>query len=417
MELEFYGGASEFGPNSMELRSGGKSWLFEYGMIVEDMSTPRHKGWDFVKNLESVFITHAHIDHMGALPMLAKHGYRNPVYGTPATLDLMSMMLWDSLKVQKNNGMQPLFLSDDIGNIEDQSRPMVIGQPVGNGLTATAYGAGHIPGSSMLLIEVGGKRILFTGDVKFEETQLMPAAHADLKNIDVVICESTYWNANHPPRKELGDRLREVAKEVVLGGGMLLLPSFAVGRSQELLLTLSDLGLPIWMDGMSVEATRRALLHPEGVKDYGKLAKAFAKAYKMKKGADRRLALKEPGIVIATAGMLSGGPMDFYIRKLHKQENCRLILNGFQVPGTPGQVLRDTGVYSHEGFQVKPKFPIQFMDFSAHCGRDGMLDFLGKVNPAKVMPMHSSGAPDFAKDLQSMGFESCAPKVGEPVSV
>ena len=274
----------------------------------------------------------------------------------------------------------------------------------------------QIPGSSSILVETEGKRILFTGDIKFISTELMNGACTDF-DVDVIISESTYSYKNHPDRESLRDRIREIAQYTLYNNGILLLPCFAVGRTQEMLLILHDLGFPTYLDGMGIEATSRILNHPDSIKNPDKLRKAFSRAGKIRRQQDRLRAIKNPCIIITTAGMLNGGPIGYYMKKLHNREDCSLVLTGFQVPGTVGRTLLDTGKYIAEGLDIKPKMRVEFLDFSAHTDHDHLLEFYKKINPGKIFLVHGERTEEFAKELKETGFDAYAPKNGERVRI
>lgn len=414
VRITFLGGAREIGRAAFLVEGGQERFLLDYGLDVQDLKVPVSPPVE----LTGVFPSHAHLDHCGMLPELYGHGYRGSVISTPATFDMSLIMLFDSIKVQELNGQTPLFLPSHIEMMDQRNRTVAFREPLEFSTSAvTLFDAGHVPGSSSMLVEIDGKRILYTGDIKFSETRLMGGAFQDYKDIDVVMCDSTYYNKNHPDRKGLEERMKIIIQETVEKDGTAILPAFAVGRTQEMLLIASDLDVPISMDGMGVAVTKAVLGHPDAVKDYGKLKKAFGRARKIGESAERQKAAKEPGVIITTAGMLQGGPVGFYIRKLHKKENCALVLSGFQVPGTVGRTLVETGRYMTEGMDVKPQMRIELLDFSGHCGQDNLMRFLEKVSPAKVLPVHSFETERFAEMLKAEGFEAYGPAVGDVVEV
>ncbi|MCK4715069.1 MAG: MBL fold metallo-hydrolase, partial [Candidatus Aenigmarchaeota archaeon] len=281
----------------------------------------------------------------------------------------------------------------------------------------TLLDAGHIPGAAGTLLESERKKVLYTGDIKFIGTKLVGGAKIDVKGLDALLCESTYSYKDHPDRNKLEDQLREMCQETLYNNGFMLIPSFAVGRTQELLLILHDLGFPMHVDGMGIAVTETMLHNQRFLRDSKMLQKAFGRAHKVSGQKDRKSVLEKPGIIICTAGMMNGGPVNYYIKKLHNRENCTLALTGFQVEGTVGRTLMDTGRYINEGMNVAPKMRMEFLDFSAHCDRSHLIDYIKRNKPKQVFLMHGDRTKEFAKELQGMGIDAHAPKNGETVKV
>ena len=414
IEIRFLGGCREVGKLGMLIDTGTEKFLWEYGINVqtdEKPITPK-------LNLDAVFLSHAHLDHSGLLPQLYHLGYDGPLYCTPATLDLISILLRDSLKIQKREGGPLDYILRDIKNLERKTRFLGINEREEFVSSSVEFhNAGHIPGSVMPLLEANGKRILFTGDVKFIDTQLMAGARQKFRDIDVLISESTYSYTNHPDRRSLEESIRKIVQEKVYGGSVCVIPSFAVGRMQEMLIILHDLGLPIYMDGMGVQATEAILRHPKSVRNHKKLEEAFAKARKVRRGMDRDRIVENPCVILTTAGMLNGGPVVHYLSRLYERKDCSLILTGYQVPGTAGRTLLDTGKFIHEDMSFKPKMQIDFLDFSAHTDHDHLIEFYKKVRPKKILLIHGERTEEFANELQKLGFDAYAPKNGETLEI
>jgi len=414
VEINFLGGANEVGRLSFLIKTQKERFLLDYGIDIQEMKVPIKP----ISTLNAVLLSHAHLDHCGLIPELYKRGFDHGVYSNPLSLDLTYMLLYDSLGIQKRNGEKLHYSERDIHKMKKLAMPTRNRTPIHFKETTVEFRhAGHVPGASSVLLDNKGKRIVYTGDINFIDTQLMKRADTNYDNIQTVLCESTYHYKNHPNRSELTKKLREKAKEVLLNGGTFLLPSFALGRTQEMLLIMQDLGFPVFVDGMGIEATKHILNHPDSVYNYKKMKQAFAKARKIRSHHDRKYAIKNPSIVITTSGMLNGGPIHYYIRKLWKRENCGMALTGFQVPGTVGHTLAHTGRYVHEGIDIQPNFNIDTMDFSAHCGRDDLINYLKKINPENVLLVHGENIDDFAKELKQMGFNAHAPHVGEKINV
>ncbi len=414
IEIKFLGGAGEVGKSAVLIDNGVEKFIFDYGVNVQTGASPI----ETKLNLDGVFITHAHLDHSGFSPNLYKRGYTGSVYMTPPTFDLASILLHDSAKLQKRLNREPHFLVSHIKKMEQMIElfnPKEIIEFENS--TIKFHDAGHIPGSVTILLETKGKKILYTGDIQFIDTKLMKAAFDDYKDIDVLISESTYSYKNHPDRKELENRLREIIQYTFYNNGITILPAFAVGRTQELLVILHDLGFPIYLDGMGIDATMKILDHPNCIRDAKKLRESFSHVRKIQKSFERPRVMENPCVIITTAGMLNGGPVDYYIRNLYNREDCSLVLTGYQVEGTKGRTLLDTGKYVNSDIDVRLKMNVEFLDFSAHTDHDHLIKFYEKISPGKILVMHGDRTEEFAEELRLRGFDAQAPKNGDKIDV
>ncbi len=414
IEISFLGGAGEVGKSSFLVDTGVEKFLLDYGIEVQHGTVPKPPQ----TNLDGVFISHAHLDHSGQVPELFKRGYRGKIYLTRETLQLASILIRDSLKVQKRRG-DPLYFS--MNEIKTFERSCAFLQP-GETQEFTAssvqyFNAGHVPGSVMTLIDSKGKRLLYMGDVKFIDTELMKGGHQDFRDIDAIIVDSTYSYANHPDRKKLEERLRQVVQETVYNDGIALIPSFAVGRTQEMLLVLRKLGIPVFMDGMGIKATEAILRERKSIRDPEALSEAFGRAKKVRNQRMREMVTDNPCAIITTAGMMNGGPVAHYISRLFSRRDCSLTLTGFQVPGTAGHRLLETGRYVNEDYDLKIGMKTEFLDFSAHTDHDHLLEFFRKVSPEKLILVHGEHTGEFAKELNGEGFDAVAPKNGEKLTI
>ena len=408
------GGSREVGRNAFLIESGDSKFLLDYGFEIQNSLLPIR----IPERINGFFLSHAHIDHSGAIPILYKSGYNGKTFLTETTLSIAEMLLKDSIKVQERRGEQPRFLMPHVRKFIGSGFVAKYNQKIKlhNGV-AEFYDAGHIPGSCQTLLDTNGKRILYTGDIKFEETEMLRGADMNIKNVDVLISENTYSYKDHPKRKEVADRLKEIVQETVYNNGVAVVASFAVGRAQELLLLLYNLGFDVYMDGMGVEATKRILLNPSSVKNPKQLKKAFGRVRKPRSENDRSRIIKKPCVIITTAGMLQGGPVAYYIKKLHKRPDCSLTLTGYQAEETVGRTLMNTGRYVTEGINEKLKMAVNFMDFSGHCGRGNLIKYYEKLNPKKILLVHGEYSEKFAQELKEKGFNTIAPKNGEKINL
>ncbi len=414
IEVKFLGGASEVGKSCLLVDTGVEKFVLDYGLNIQTFQPPIQPPTE----IDGLFLTHAHLDHSGMIPEIYGRGFTKNTFGTKTTLDLSKILLTDAVKVQERKGLEPYYGRREIDILESMSKPKKLNTPIEfNGSVVELRDAGHIPGSSMVLLESKNKKILYTGDINYTGTELINGVDTKFSGINALITESTYSYKNHPNRGELTRKLKEKVKEVVSNNGTVLMPSFSIGRTQEMILLLHDIGAPIYLDGMGVTATKTILDNHESVADHHLLKKAFGKAHKIEKSSDRKEALKNNSIIIASAGMMQGGPVQFYMKNLYMRQDCSVILNGYQMDGTPGKRLLDTGRFVSDGMDVEVKMDIQFMDFSAHIGRDDLFKFIEKVNPEKVIPVHGEFIPEFVAELKEKGFDAVLARNGETVTV
>jgi len=279
--------------------------------------------------------------------------------------------------------------------------------------------SGHIPGSASILVEGGGKRLLYTSDYNTIDTRLLRAADKDYGELDAVIIESTYANEDHPDRRNLEKELVNRITDVVETGGTVLIPSFSVGRSQEIVCVLAayHFEYPITIDGMTREVNRLLMNHRESLRDPKLFMEAMHSADTVEGWRDRRIATKKPGVVITPAGMLKGGPAAFYIQKLGKKRQNAVFLVSYQVPGTPGHELLEKGKCVIDGKMRKIKAQVERFDFSSHCGASQLRDTIKALegNPT-VYTVHGAegNCEKFAKWIETeTGLKAIAPKSGD----
>jgi len=268
------------------------------------------------------------------------------------------------------------------------------------------------------LLEVENKKIFYTGDIKLESTRLVNGCKLPKENIDVLIIESTYSNRNHPNRIKQEEKFKDEIDQALNNNEIALVPVFAVGRAQEILLILKDYANYIALDGMAKEATEIILGYKKYLSNYMELKKIFNKIKKMKNNKQRDSIIKKPCIIITTAGMLSGGPVVHYIKKIHERKESRIILTGFQVEGTHGKTLLDTGVFKNEDIEIPVRCKISKFDFSSHAGKNELFEIMKKLKPKKVFCVHGDKCKEFAKEIENkFKIDAFAPEIGEEVKI
>jgi len=254
------------------------------------------------------------------------------------------------------------------------------------------------------VVNVDGLRIAFTGDINVMENKLVEKA--DLKSIgkvDVLIMEATYGTSTHPPRRVSEERLIAIIEEVVDAGGTVLVPAFSIARGQEIMMVLAekDLGVPVAIDGMIRDVTEIMLENKKYLKRPELLAKAY-REFKIVRGwKDRNQVWKKPGVIIASAGMLKGGPSLYYLKKLGDNPKNAIVLVSFQAPGSPGRRLIEEGKMPDSEELVKAR--VEWLDFSSHADQKGLLEIVKMLKPSKLIIVHSEldVAHQFASKVKS----------------
>ena len=420
MQLKFLGGAREVGRIGISVKSAKTQAIMDYGVMLDhEPGFPMHVP---PKEVDALILTHSHLDHSGAIPIFYVQG-KKPLFTNKLNLELTQLLIQDFIHL---SGYYLPFEYLELKTMMRSNKHMEFGaeETVGD-MRFKLVNAGHTPGSSMVLIEADGKRILYTGDFNIEETRLLPSADLDCGQLDAVIMESTYADEDHTARPELEKNFVEAVTEVVERGGTVLVPAFGVGRSQEIACVLADnhFEYPMFLDGMAREASRVIMNYKEFLRDPKLLMDAMHSADWVEGWRDRRRALKTPCAIISTAGMLKGGPAVFYVSKLGKKATNAIFLVSYQIPGTPGKELLDKGICTIDGKVRKIKAKYQHFDFSSHCGASKLKEALQKLSSKskpKVFVVHGAegNCELFANWARTeLGLEAHAPKTGETYEV
>jgi KH/beta-lactamase-domain protein len=419
LRITTLGGCREVGRNSFMLSTPETRILIDCGVSVGSEGTPYLYVPDVlpISDLNAVVITHAHLDHSGLVPLLFKFGYDGPVYMTQPTRDLMALLLLDYIEVSARDGKRIPYESSYIRDTIRHTIPLKYGDvtDIAPDVKLTLYNAGHILGSSIAYFHAGKGlyNVAFTGDIKYERTFLFDPAFNGFSRLEALVMESTYGGMNdmQPSRREAEQNLKEVIEQTIEKGGKVLIPAFAVGRSQEVMIALEGLQLkvPVYLDGMIWEATAVHSAYPEYLNKNLKnsifqgenpfLSEVFVQVDDAEK---RREVMEEDesSIILSTSGMLNGGPVLEYLKGLASDERNTLVFVGYQAEGTLGRRIQkgwNEMQFSHEGRleTIKVAMDISTIDgFSGHSDRNQLVEFVRRIRPlpSKVMCMHGENS-------------------------
>jgi len=414
--FHFLGGGEEVGNVGLVLEDAtGTRMLLDYGLAPS--KPPRYPA-EAPRVMDAV-ITHAHIDHLGMAPWL-NASHRTELHATPFTVAASRVMWRDCYKVSSIEGYPLAWDKRDLEESLRAWREHGFHQVQQTGeWDWSLLPAGHIPGAAMLDLSTPEHDVLITGDFDTRPSRLVPGAAP--KKADILFMEGTYGGRNHPDRIEEEQRLLRRVESVVEGGGTVLIPSFAMGRGQDVLMILqdSDLDLDIHYDGMGKILTRLMLDHPEGLKDPEGLERAFGAARKVSSKSDRKKAL-EADVIVSTSGMLEGGPSIWYLNRLRHDSRNSVFLTGYQAEGTGGRRLLDQGRLPIFGSMTPIELPIDRFDLSTHAGHDELITFAEETQAEHVILYHTdhdSARPPLAADLRERGFEVHCPMNRETYTI
>ncbi|PSQ45134.1 beta-CASP ribonuclease aCPSF1 [Halobacteriales archaeon SW_7_68_16] len=383
-------------------------------------------------NIDAVVLTHAHLDHSALIPLLFKYGYDGPIYCTEPTRDLMGLLTLDYLDVAGKEGRTPPYDSAQVREAIKHSVTVEYGDvtDIAPDVKLTLHNAGHILGSAVAHFHVGDGlyNVCFSGDIHYEDTRLFNGAHNDFPRVETLVLESTYGGRNdYQTDQEDSERnLRGVIEDTHEKGGTVLIPAFAVGRSQELMLVLEEgmregtiPEMPVHLDGMIWEATAIHTTYPEYLRDDLRqrilhedenpfLAEQFNH---VDGGEDERQEIADsgPSVVLSTSGMITGGPIMSWLRHLGGDPDSTLTFVGYQAQGTLGSRIQsgrseiplDDSELGRSN-TLTLEMAVETVDgFSGHADRQGLENFVRTMSPRpeKVLCVH--GDESSVQDLSS----------------
>lgn len=454
MKLTFLGGAGEVTGVKylLETKTKAKGMvkiLIDCGMLQggRESQDKNYEPFSFnAKEVNYVFVTHAHVDHVGLIPKLYKYGFRGKIIMTPPTKDLAEITLLDSCNLlereSRERGVDPIFKEEDVRGALGLVKKVKYGRKnkLEEGIYFKLNDAGHMLGSSIIEIWAEEKKVVFSGDLGNAPTPLLKSP-TKIKEADYILVESTYGNKIHEEREQRKEYLENIIEETYNHKGVLMIPAFAVERTQELLCELDELAennriprVPVFIDSpMAVRATRIYEKYPEYFnKEAEKQVLAGGDFFKFpglvytedandSRGINR---IFPPKIIIAGSGMSTGGRILFHEKLYLPDPRSCLLITNYQVGGTLGRRLlegeKKIKIFEEE-IQVKAKI-VSIQGYSSHADQKAVYDWLKNfVKPVKHI-WAVQGEPESSEALallieDHLGIPASVPKIGDVVEL
>lgn len=455
VRISFLGGARQVGRSCLFLQTPESRVLLDCGVNVATTGQDAYPFLDApefnIKDLDAVIVSHAHLDHSGFVPYLFKYGYRGPVYCTAPTRDVMALLQLDLVKIQRSEGKEPIYTSDEIKEMVKHTICLEYDEvtDVTPDVRITLYNAGHILGSSMIHLHIGNglHNILYTGDMKFGKTNLLEPAVTNFPRLETLMIESTYGGRDNvlPPKRECDALFEEIVKKTIQRKGKVLVPVLGVGRAQEVLLIVENMmrkgelkNMPVFVDGMVWDVTAIHTAYPEYLNNSVRklifhrdqnpfLAECFKRVGSQK---ERLQVIEETEscLILATSGMLVGGPSVEYLKHLGDNPKNSLVFVCYQGEGSLGRKIqrgeKEIIFGSGQRQEVMPlKMEVHTIEgFTGHSGRKELMNFAYRCNPRpkKVIVNHgeNSRCLDLASSIHKADrVETTAPRNLECVRV
>ncbi|HIJ98711.1 TPA: beta-CASP ribonuclease aCPSF1 [archaeon] len=444
------GGFREVGRSAILVQTNESQVLVDCGVnvaIESVQSYPYFNAPEFdINTLDAVIVTHAHLDHSGLIPYLYKYGYKGPVYSTPATRDLMTLLQLDYVEIAQREAKKIPYTQKDIEDAIKHSIAIDYGEvtDITPDIRLTLYNAGHILGSSQVHLHVGEglHNLIYTGDLKAEGSRLFGPAETEFMRLETLIMESTYGGKAdfQPPRGESEKRLFEIIEEAIKTKAKVLIPVLAVGRAQEVMVIIEEFArrkklensFNIYLDGMIWDATAIHTAYPEYLsesirqrifhEDENPFLNPIFKRVGSQKERMEVIESSEPVLIMATSGMLTGGPSVEYLKHLAETKKNWLVFVSYQGEGTLGRRVQKgwdkITLENEKGKQevTEIKLHIETLEgFSGHSDREALMRFAEKVSPRpdRVLVCHGDNNKclDLASSIhKAFNVDTYAPK-------
>jgi uncharacterized protein len=453
VRLSFLGAARQVGRTCLLLQTPESRILLDCGIDPSQdgpESYPYLDAPEFnIADIDAVIVSHSHLDHCGLIPYLFKYGYVGPVYCTLPTRDVMSLLQLDMIKIQRFEGKDPIYTSEDVRNTVLHTITVDYDEvtDVTPDIRLTMYNSGHILGGSIIHLNIGNglHNLVFTGDLKYGRTNVLEAAHTQFPRVETLIIESTYGGKDNVMNEaEADDYMTKIVKETFERGGKVLMPVLGSGRAQEVMIIVERLmrekkipNVPVYLDGMLWDITAIHTAYPEFLnrnirqqifhKENNPFLSPIFKRVGSHKERQQIILEEGPCLILATSGMLAGGPSVEYLKNLCSGEKHSLIFSCYQPPGSMGHRIREgeTEIVTRENGKqqvLKIKMDVHKVEITNHSDRKQLMNYIKRCNPnpRKVIVMHgeASRCLDLASSVHKQyRVETTAPKNLETIRI
>lgn len=426
------GGYREVGRSAHLLATQNSKVLIDCGIDPGSDRTPFFNAPELLPldSLDAIVVTHAHLDHCGLVPVLLKYGFKGPIYCTAPTRDMMALMLLDAIKVTNAEARKSLYDSSHVRDLIARTIPLRWGETtdIAPDMRLTLHNAGHIIGSSICHFHMGDGdyNLAYSGDIKFERSWLFNPAANRFPRLETLVLESTYggYRDVQPSRQQATEDFSHLASKILGRGGKLIVPVFAVGRSQEVMLVLEEKmregkipRVPVYLDGMIFEATAIHTAYPEYLNsqlrtqifqqgDNPFLSDIFNRV----DSPTMRMNIldsRDACIILATSGMMSGGPVMEYFKAWAPEEKNGILFVGYQADGTFGRRLQrglNEATFMDGGRQVSVPVRLEVATiegFSGHSDRVQLMNYVASLDPRPQRIILNHGEESKTIDLSA----------------
>lgn len=451
IRITYLGAGRQVGRSSIFLQTPESRILIDCGIDVanEENAFPLLEAPEFkIEELDAIIVSHSHIDHAGFIPYLFKFGYKGPVYCTEPTRDIMSLLMLDYVKIARSEGKEPLYTSEEIKEMVKHTITLEYDEvtDITPDVRLTFFNAGHVLGSAMVHLNIGNglHNFLYTGDMKFGKSIMLSPAATKFTRLETLMIEATYGGKDNiqPSKKEAYEYLKNIIIETTKRKGKILIPVLGLGRAQDIIIMIEELvrqkeieEIPVYVDGLVWDITAIHTAYPEYLnseirkqifhKDNNPFLSKMFKEVGSQKERQQVIEETESCIILATSGMLVGGPSVEYLKALGDNPNNSLVFSSYQGEGSLGRRIQNGEreiIFKNGQKQeiLQLKLEIHKLEISDHSDRKELINFIGRCSPRpkKILIVHgeSSRCLDLASTIHKIfKIETIAPRNLESV--